>query len=221
MITFSNTKYKLSKLWNNIITNESTIDFLKLSQVHTTNCNSFERFINNTLTHVPKLYDLYNFGGITYSTSPQSPSENYNFDGVAYTFNLPVFGYRVENGLDPVTISGGSGPWTFIGTVSVNHTRVNYLNLPDEYIKKSKVITYLYTDDNAPMPSFELIINPYTISKTTTDFRYFYRWIKVTDGYILDFYSCFLYSNDVDVKVKTNVYFIAKDLGNEIQSNII
>jgi hypothetical protein len=214
-------KYKIAHLVRDIATHKDEIDFLKLSQVHKTNVNNFESFISNTLTHYPKLYDLYNFQGVTYSTDPPTPSANYTHTEDGYYFKLPVWGYRVEHGDDPVTISGGSTPWEFLATVSIIHTKYSYVNLPESFLKKAKILTYLYNNSNAPMPSFETIVTPYEFNLTSTDFGWFYRWLKVDNGYVLDYYAFFLYSEEVDVKVQTNVYFLDKDLANESKPSII
>ena len=220
MKTFDNTKYKIPQLLNDVTANESTIAFLKLSKIKNTATNNFEKFDVSTLVHAPVIYDLYKFLGVTYTNNLDGavPPNCYDFDGTAYRFNLPVYGYRVPQGVDPVVFSGGATPWQFITSINIIHTRVNYLNLPDTYIKKTKVVSYLYTDDNIPIPSLNVLIDP--ISEIYTDFSYFYRWLKVTDGYILDFYAFFPYFTTVEVKLKTNVYFLNKDLGNENQSNI-
>jgi hypothetical protein len=220
MKTFDNVKYKLSQLLNDVTANESSIDFLKFLDVSNSASNNFEKFNVSVLTHAPVIYDLYKFLGITYTNSEAGavPPERYDFDGTAYRFNLPVYGYRVPQGIDPVVFSGGATPWQFITSVNIIRTRTNYLNLPDSYIKKVKVVNYLYTDDNSPIPSLNILIDP--ISEIYTDFSYFYRWLKVDDGYVLDFYSFFPYFPTIEVKLKTNVYFLDKDLGNENQSNI-
>jgi hypothetical protein len=215
MKTFDNVKYKLSQLLNDVTANESSIDFLKFLDVSNSASNNFEKFNVSVLTHVPVVYDLYKFLGTTYTNNPEGavPPGLYDFDGTAYTFNLPVYGYRVPQGVDPVVYSGGATPWEFITSVNIIRTRVNYLNLPDSYIKKSKIVSYLYTDDNTPIPSLNILIDP--INEIYTDFSYFYRWLKVDDGYVLDFYAFFPYFTTVEVKLKTNVYFLDKDLGNE------
>jgi hypothetical protein len=220
MKTFDNVKYKIPQLLRDVTANESSIDFLKLLDVSNSGCNNFENFNVSTLNHVPIIYDLYNFLGITYTNNEAGaiPASCYDFDGTAYRFNLPVYGYRVLQGVDPVVFSGGATPWEFITSVNVIHTRVNYLNLPDSYIKKVKIVSYLYTDNNTSIPSLNILIDP--ISEIYTDFSYFYRWLKVTDGYVLDFYSFFPYFTTIEVKLKTNAYFLDKDLGNENQSNI-
>jgi len=220
MKTFDNTKYKIPQLLSDVTANESTIDFLKLSKIKNTATNNFENYNVSTLVHVPVLYDLYNFLGTTYTNNPAGavPPGCYDFDGTAYIFNLPVYGFRVPQGVDPVVFSGGATPWQIITSVNIIRTRTNYLYLPDSYIKKARVVSYLYTDDNTPIPSLNVLIDP--ISEIYTDFSYFYRWLKVDDGYILDFYSFFPYFPTVEVKLKTNVYFLNKDLGNENQSNI-
>jgi hypothetical protein len=219
MKTFDNTKYKIPQLLSDVTANESTIDFLKLSKIKNTATNNFENYNVSTLVHVPVLYDLYNFRGTTYTNDPAGaiPPECYDFDGTAYIFNLPIWGFRVAKDVDPEVLTGAS-PWLFLTTVNFIHTRINYLNLPDSYIKKAKVVSYLYTDDNTPIPSLNILIDQY--NDLYTDFSYFYRWLKVDDGYILDFYSFFPYFPTVEVKLKTNVYFLNKDLGNENQSNI-
>jgi hypothetical protein len=216
MKTFDNVKYKLSQLLNDVTANESSIDFLKFLDVSNSASNNFEKFNVNSLVHVPIIYDLYNFLGTTYTNDPAGaiPPERYDFDGTAYRFNLPIYGYRVAKDVDPVIFTGAT-PWEFITSINVIRTRVNYLNLPDSYIKKSKIISYLYTDDNTPIPSLNILIDP--INEIYTDFSYFYRWLKVDDGYVLDFYAFFPYFTTVEVKLKTNVYFLDKDLGNENQ----
>jgi hypothetical protein len=64
-------RYKLPQWWRNTQAQEHTIDFLKLKELKVTNSNNAEKFINNTLVHVPKLYDLYNFKGAT--STPATP----------------------------------------------------------------------------------------------------------------------------------------------------
>ena len=220
MKTFDNVKYKIPQLLRDVKFNESKIDFLKLSKINNTSTNNFENFNVSTLVHAPVIYDLYKFLGTTYTNNEATaiPPSCYDFDGTAYRFNLPIYGYRVPQGVDPIAFSGGATPWQFITSINIIRTRVNYLNLPDSYIKKTKVVSYLYTDDNSPIPSLGILIDP--INEIYTDFSYFYRWLKVTDGYILDFYSFFPYFPTVEVKLKTDVYFLNKDLGNENQSNI-
>ena len=223
MKTFDNTKYKIPQLLNDVTANESTIAFLKLSKIKNTATNNFEKFNVSTLVHAPVIYDLYKFFGVTYTNNEAGavPPEVYeeNEAGNAWTFILPVYGYRVPQGVDPVVFSGGATPWQFITSINIIRTRVNYLNLPDSYIKKSKIVSYLYTDDNTPIPSLNILIDP--LSEIYTDFSYFYRWLKVNDGYVLDFYAFFPYFTTVEVKLKTNVYFLDKDLGNENQSNFL
>ena len=222
MNTFDNVKHKLSQLLNDVTSNESSIDFLKFLDVSNSASNNFEKFNVSILTHAPVVYDLYKFLGTTYTNNEAGavPPEVYeeNEEGNAWTFILPVYGYRVPQGVDPVVNSGGATPWEFITSVNVIRTRVNYLNLPDSYIKKSKIVSYLYTDDNSPIPSLNVLIDP--LGEIYTDFSYFYRWLKVGDGYVLDFYAFFPYFTTVEVKLKTNVYFLDKDLGNENQPNI-
>lgn len=219
MQSYDNIKFKIPTLYKDIKTIENKIDFLKLSNLSNTATNNFENFNVSTLVHVPILYDLYNFTGVTYTNNPAHavPVNLYDFDGVAYTFNLPVYGYRVPYGENPTTITGTSS-WDFLTTINIIRTKIIYLNLPDSYIRKTRIVSYLYTDDNTPIPSLKILVDP--INEIFTDFSYFYRWLKVTDGYLLDFYSFFPYFLSVEVKLKTNVYFLNKDLGNENQSNI-
>lgn len=209
----------IQKLTNGIEFNESVIDILKIPSLNKAVNNATELYKLNSLEHIPILYDLYKFMGVTSTNDPAYavPANLYELVGNAYMFKLPIWGYRVPYGENPQTITGGS-PWQFVTTITIIKTKVHYLNLTDLLVKKSKIVSYLSTDGNVGLPPFNVTIDP--INELSTDFATFYRWIKVTDGYELEYYSFFPFSNDVNVTLNTSVYFLDKDLGNEIQSFI-
>lgn len=213
---------KLLTLSNSIVFNEITVDFLKIKQTNQSVINNSERFIYTQLSHAPVLYDLYKFMGVTSTNDPDHaiPANLYEVDekGTTWNFILPIWGYRVPYGVNPQTQTG-AGPWTFLTSINIIKTKVHFLNLPDLMVQKSKIINYLYTDNNEPLPIFVITIDP--INELSTDFSTFYRWNKVTDGYELEYFSFFPYSNEVDVKLNTSIYFIDKELNTEIQSYAI
>jgi hypothetical protein len=213
---------KLRKLTEGILFNESIIDFLKLNNISRSVNNSSEKFIISPVVHNPVLFDLYNFQGLTYTNDESGavPPQYYdvNEENTAWTFNLPIWGYRVSDGVNPETLLG-VGPWEYLTSISIIKTKIHYLNLPEIYVQKAKVISYLYTDDNLAIPSFEVLVDP--INDIYLDFSTFYRWVQVTDGYELEFYSFLPVIEGMDVKLDTTIYFLSKDLGNENQSYTI
>jgi hypothetical protein len=209
----------IPKIFNDIKFNKISIDFLKESNVISGYNNSLEKNIKTEFEHVPTLFDLYKFKGITYTNNEAdaTPAEVYEeLTPDAWTFILPVYGYRVESGVDPAVLTGAS-PWEFITTICIVKSKIHYINLSDNLISKARIINYLYTADNSPLPTFKILIDP--INDLYADYTYFYRWVKSNDEWDLEFYAFYPYY--ANVLMSTSIYFIDKGLSNGFQSNTI
>ena len=214
-----NTPFKiLPSLWNDVKFNESSIDFLKLKNLSNTGTNSFESSLIYNYEPTKILCDLYNYVGVTYTNNPAGATPIANFEvneaGTAWTFKLPTFGFKVIHGETLPDV--GPYSWTYVTSIFLIKERINFKDLPESYIKKSKIINYLFTDNNAPLPSFSKLLNP--INEIYTEFAYFQRWVKVDNGFDLEFYAIIPYTEEPEPKLQLMIYFLNKDLGNESQS---
>ena len=214
-----NTQFKvLPSLWNDVNFNESSIDFLKSRSLNDTGTNSFESSLIYNYEPTKVLCDLYKYEGVTYTNNPAGavPAANFNVNtkGTAWTFKLPIFGFKVIHG-EPLP-DVGPYDWKYITSVFIIKERINFKDLPDAYVKKAKVVNYLFTDNNDPLPTFLQELDP--INKIYTEFAYFQRWVKVDNGYDLEFYAIIPYIEEPEPKLQLMIYFLNKDLGNESQS---
>jgi hypothetical protein len=214
-----NTKYKiLPSLWNDANFNESTIDFLKLHNLNGTRTNSFESSLVYDKEPTKVLCDLHEYKGVTYTNNEDGavPAENFtvNEEGTAWTFRLPIWGFKVvhDEPLPPV----GPYTWEYITSVFIIKERINFKDLPDSFIKKAKVINFLFTDNDVALPNMRMMLDP--IEEIYTEFAYFQRWVKVANGYDLEFYAIIPFTAEPEPKLQLKVYFLNKDLGNESQS---
>jgi len=217
-MSFDTTKHKILKLSEDVSFNEYKVKFLQpLAINHSYNSNN-ENYCSSIITHNPVLYDLYNFQGVTYTNNSAGavPSQYYDINGAgtAWTFNLPVYGYKIAYGIDPTTFLG-VGPWKFLSSIVIIKTKVYYVHLTDELVKNSKIISYLYTNNNSLVPNLEVLVDP--IKNISLDFSVFHRWVKIDEGYALEYFSIFPYF--ANLNLKTIVYFTDKALSNESQSS--
>jgi hypothetical protein len=101
MANFNVSSPKLPRLLDGVSFNESNINFLKLSQTTNTGTNNFENYLFTSLEPTRVLYDLYEYQGVTYTNNPAQAVPGANFDvnseHTAWTFNLPIWGYRVKH----------------------------------------------------------------------------------------------------------------------------
>jgi hypothetical protein len=222
MKNFNQTKYKLPQLWNDVKFTETSIDFLKRSDLNHSSVESFEVFLIERIEPNRVIYDLYDYKGITYTNNETDavPVENFDVNEAhtAWTFKLPVYGYRIKKDIETLP-NVSPYTWEYSTSIVIIKHRIIFKNLSDYYIKKSRIINYLFTDNNVPLPSFLILLNP--ISDIYTEFSSFYRWIKVSDGYNLEYYAIYPYTASPEVKLQLLIYFLNKDLGNESQSSKI
>lgn len=218
--SFKQTKRKLSVAWERVQATESTVDFLKFQKLTGVVASDFQNYFINEITHAPVLYDLYNFQGVTYTTDPDLavPVELYtpNEDSTAFTFNLPIYGYQVLQGVDPA-ISTGASPWQFVLSVALIKSKTYYLHLSARDLPKLKIVSYFSTEANVRLPSFQFLVDP--IDEIYTEYSSFYRWVKLETGFLLEFYAFYPYFADLNLQLNTKVYFMNKGIVNEIQSN--
>jgi hypothetical protein len=202
--SFTTKKNKLRTLFSNIEKNSSDIKFLDnwnikhTTETHITTSGVVE--LDTTL----QFKDIYKFTGITFTTNEAQavPAELYEFDGTAYRFIYPVYGFQVEADEDPNETLGGT--WELQTRVAIVNSSFFFPNLTDRIVSESKLMVYLFVPDNTiPIPELRINIDP--IKEIYADYEYFHRWIKQETGYRLDFFSFFPYPEDIDLRIKSNV----------------
>ena len=140
-------KNKIGKLWTQVTADERTISLAEIRNDRFAIGTSLEKVIKTSIVHEPVLYDLYKFLGVTYTNIETGavPAELYqsNPTMTAWTFLLPVFGYKVPHGEDPEALLGtGEGSWEFQTTIAIVKTRIHLPGIPEYLINKARVFSF-------------------------------------------------------------------------------
>ena len=222
--SYDSTTNKFPKLWETVDFNESQVFAFSRLQNVSTNVNSFQRYLFNTVEHVPVVFDLYDYQGVTFTTAEDSPEpeELYrrNESDTGWEFILPIFGYRIPHQEDIEELTG-TDEWEFNTSIVVSKSRVFYQGLTERTLDKLKPVTILsarfgdqlFTPVNRD--SFRILIDP--INQVFTDYSVFTRWVQKESGYDLEIYVFYPLLEDHDIKVTTKVFAINKEVVDEIQ----
>ena len=208
LMKFTSARNKYKSIYNNIITNENKIEFLQpLSYIKVN--NSFIKKLNIiSINTTPIYYDLYNFEGITFSTSEPEPASAYEYRDIGYYFIYPVWGFVVPSGETPESITDGATPWQFQTTIAIIKTQLNFPKMPDWVIDGAKVISYLYNDDDSAVGDLAFTILPggENMDAIVVDFSEFHRWIKLEEGYNFEYYAIYPVPENHQLHLNTNLY---------------
>lgn len=207
-------RYSIEELWQTIKYNSFRIsDFSKIE--YTNNPNTFIkniRFVSIDTT--PQYYDLYNFLGTTSSTNQPSPASAYNYRysintaSYAYYFIYPRRGFPVPSGESPEDYTDGATPWEFKTTISIVKTVYQFPKMPDWALDGAKLVAYLQRTDNQPVGNITYYLRAAgtNLNEITVDFNYFYRWVKLNEGYNFEFYAIYPFV-DSDIFINAKLYF--------------
>jgi hypothetical protein len=221
-----NQKQIIRRLWENTQSNLITVDAFKSQKLNYNLLTGYETSIRVKIIHEPVSYDLYKFLGITFTNNIAEavPTQYYdaNETNTSFTFNLPVYGYAIAQGLDPET-ELGIGPWEYQTTVSIINTRVAFPNITEHIISKCVIHSFFNSTDgtglnsSSSLSNFQFLIDP--IKEIYTDFSDFYRWLKINENlYELQILGFYPVTNEF-VQFETNISFIDRGSVNEVRPN--
>lgn len=211
---------KFRQLHNNIQNNLQKLHRWN-RQNYISHANTFYKKITTVeLDITPTYYDLYNFTGTTYAvdTTSPSPASAYTAEYVstvggvdyyAYTFIYPTYGFAVPSGEDPEDYSSGATDWEFETSIAIIKSTYSFPAMPDWGIDCAKIICYLENEDGSAIGDIKYILldEGQNQDEISVDFKYFYRWVKLNEGYELKFYSIFPLVENRQTSLNAKIYF--------------
>jgi len=220
---YDTSKRKLDYIFNYVKANKIDIDFNLFKQ----NKKTFSIGYNRGFSKIPipgknipvelRNFTLYRWQGIstrpitTYSSETPSPSNAYIqvpcYDGEMWIFKYPRYGVPIPSEKSPTEFLPGSTEdqwiediWSQYSSFQVIKEFINLLNFPEEIIFNCVPVA--------------------TYSKNPQNLNQFYRWIKMNNGYKLEYYALIQPQID-DLEVSLNLYICNKAVFHAIQTKKI
>ena len=219
--SFKNSKRKIQNIFDVSQTNESSINLLDSYDIISHTQTNLKSYISQDIDTTFSFFDLYDFTGVTQTTVAENaePANLYEFDGENYNFIYPVFGFPVPVGENPSTSPGGN--WEFTDTtVGIIKTKIFFNNLTEEFITNSRIISFLYLDDESiTIPQLRKLVDP--VKDIYAEYNIFHRWIQKEAGFELEYYAFLPYPNTVEIKLDAKVIFYNFGELNALQNNKI
>jgi len=186
-----------------------------------TNTDNFMRNIQKvSIDTTPEYFNTYLFEGTLFYAGPSvdapEPESAYRFeegddnpDSGRYTFIYPTWNFRSPAEESPESITDGAEPWTLQTSIGVIKSKLHFPKLPDRGIDGTKLIVYVNMLDGSPYTTtkFVYLQESQDFDELSVEFSYFYRWIKLSEGYDFEFYSIFPVAENEQLVVTANLYF--------------